>query len=127
MKPGGKKELKNWFGRESLDPNTIFKYQASPHSVQFADGTSWTDDGSAKCVWRTNRGKTLLRADMIDGSPNLLMIFNLRQLALGFRGQRHAHRAVLRWRRFLVRGDQLSCIVPRMVLPIGASGRPGRR
>jgi hypothetical protein len=51
VKAGGKKTINNWMDRESLDPVTIFKYQAGPHTVQFADGTSWNDEGGGACVW----------------------------------------------------------------------------
>lgn len=51
VKVGGKKTINNWLSHENLDPITIFKYQAGPHTVQFADGTSWSDSGGSACVW----------------------------------------------------------------------------
>jgi hypothetical protein len=47
-KVGGKKRTSTWVGRDTLDPITKFKYQAGPHTVQFADGTSWSGD---TCLW----------------------------------------------------------------------------
>lgn len=53
IKAGTKKLKRYSIGREVLDPFTRVKFQAWPHTVQFADGTSWKDDGTHSCSMET--------------------------------------------------------------------------